>query len=290
MKASAFFKSIALLMAMPLAFSACHTHKVNQEPVPVDSVSVGLVTRVDTITTSGLDVVSSKLKFSVAVGDQQLSLTGNLRMRRNDVIRLQLMAFGFVEAARIEFTQDYVLIIDRINKQYLMAPYYYIEFMRKSGINFHTLQALFWNELFAPGEQDLHSDAVMSKFHTEDLGDGESIISYEDGNGNDIRSRMFYSWLVNTMTGRIKMSNILYRDDEKGNYSLNWDYREYKPLTNKLFPSDMMVTLTLPQKEIKLGIKLNYLSTDGDWESRTRVSDKYREVDFEEILRRFMAL
>jgi thiol:disulfide interchange protein DsbD len=31
-------------------------------------------------------------------------------MKRDDVIQLQLMAFGFVEAGRIEFTKDYVLI------------------------------------------------------------------------------------------------------------------------------------------------------------------------------------
>ena len=52
----------------------------------------------------------------------------------------------------------------------------------------------------------------------------------------------------------------------------------------------MAVTLTTPKKEVKLGIRLNYLNNDDDWELRTRVSDKYREVEVDEILRRFMAL
>ena len=52
----------------------------------------------------------------------------------------------------------------------------------------------------------------------------------------------------------------------------------------------MLVTLTMPEKEVKLGVKLNYLTNDSDWEPRTRVSDKYREVTFDEILKRFMAL
>jgi hypothetical protein len=46
----------------------------------------------------------------------------------------------------------------------------------------------------------------------------------------------------------------------------------------------------MPEKEIKLGVKLNYMNNDSDWETRTRVSDKYREVTFEEMLKRFMAL
>lgn len=289
------FAKLALLLAIPVFFASCGSHKSNQQlPEPqVDSLYASLL-KADSLTKSGLsETISSKMKFSVAVGDQQLSLTGNLRIKRDDLIRLQLMAFGFVEAARIEFTKDYVLIIDRINKQYLMAPYYYIEFLRKSEINYYTLQALFYNELFAPGEQNMYSDEVKAKFKTEELGDGESVITYENGDGNTIKSRMFYSWLVNSQSGRVKMANILYRDDENGNYSLNWDYRGYKPMGSKIFPSDMVMTLTLPKKEILLGLKLNYITTEGDWydqEKRTRVSDKYREVEFDEILNRFMAL
>ena len=86
--------------------------------------------------------VTSKVKFSVEVGSQQLTLTGNLKMKRDDVIRLQLMAFGFVEAGRLEFTKDYVLVMDRINKQYLRVPYQQLDFMRNSGLDFYALQSL----------------------------------------------------------------------------------------------------------------------------------------------------
>lgn len=48
--------------------------------------------------------ITSKVKFSIEVGVQRLTLTGNLKMKRDDCIRLQLMAFGFVEAGRIELT------------------------------------------------------------------------------------------------------------------------------------------------------------------------------------------
>ena len=74
--------------------------------------------------------MTSKLKFKVQMGSQEISLTGNLKMKRDDVIRLQLMAFGFVEAARLEFTKDYVLLMDRINKQYLRATYEQVDFLQ----------------------------------------------------------------------------------------------------------------------------------------------------------------
>ena len=289
MKASNYVK-IALL-AVPLLFASCgifKKHVEEEKPVVISPEQQELLEKVGKQSQHSATFVSSKLKFSVEVGDQQLSLTGNLHMKRDDVIRLQLMAFGFVEAARMEFTQDYVLVIDRINKQYLKAPYYYIDFLRNSGINFNTLQSLFWNELFQPGKQQLTAED-MKKFTSTDLEDNESIINYEDGDGDKVKSKMFYSWLVNSLTGRIKMANIQYRD-MRGNTQLNWDYREFKNLGSKLFPADMLVTLTMPEKEVKLGVKLNYLTNDSDWEPRTRVSDKYREVTFDEILKRFMAL
>lgn len=224
--------------------------------------------------------VSSKVKFTLEVGPQRLNLTGNLRMKRDDVIRLQLMAFGFVEAGRMEFTKDYVLIVDRINKQYLKAPYKYIDFMRNSGVNFFTLQALFWNELFIPGQEGLKASDL--KNFSADMGGDEAVIYLERGKIN-------YSWLANQKTGRIKMTNIMYRDPYEGNSQLNWNYEAYGLLNGKPFPNEMIVTLTTPSKEVKMGIKLNYMGTDNNWEPRTNVSENYREVTAEELLKRVMS-
>ena len=35
---------------------------------------------------------------------------------------------------------------------------------------------------------------------------------------------------------------------------------------------------------------LNYIGHDTEWETRTEISNKYREVTVDEILRRFMSL
>ena len=279
------------VLAVPLMMASCRSHKkvVTDTPVAISPEQAELLDRVDSHTQRNMTFVGSKLKFTVNVGNKEISLSGNLRMKRNDVIRLQLMALGLVEAARLEFTQDYVLIMDRINKQFLKAPYHNVEFLRNSGINFNTLQALFWNELFQPGKADL-SKEDRKLFTLKSLGDGEAVINFEDGDGEKVRSKMFYSWLVNELTGRIKTTNIMYRDAANGNTQLNWDYREFKDLGSKLFPSDMNVTLTTPKKEVKLGIRLNSLNNDDDWELRTRVSSKYREVEVDEILHRIMSL
>jgi hypothetical protein len=225
--------------------------------------------------------VTSKVKFSVEVGSQQLTLTGNLKMKRDDVIRLRLMAFGFVEAGRLEFTKDYVLVMDRINKQYLRVPYQQLDFMRNSGLDFYALQALFWNELFQPGKTRMTDE--MLKSYATDMEGEDAVISMESG-------KLSYRWLADKGNALVKMANILYKDRYRGNYQLNWDYVDFKQNGRKKFPMDHKVKFTTPDKEVKFEMMLNYLGADEDWETRTEVSGKYREVSVDEILRRFMAL
>lgn len=285
MKLSSILKMAAL--AIPICMASCKSKSpsvddgsVSQTPQQMEKSE--FLQKVHETSASNVRFVSSKMKFTVEMGPQKLRLTGNLRMKRDDVIRLQLMAFGFVEAGRLEFTKEYVLMMDRINKQYIQVPYKYVDFLRNSEIDFFTLQSLFWNELFIPGSNSVEKHE-LGEFSTT-LGGDEAIISLEKG-------RMNYSWLANEKTGRIKMANIMYQDPVNGNAQLNWDYDSYTPLNSgKLFPDDMIVILTLPQKEIKINIKLTYLGSDSNWEPRTVVSDKYRKVDVDEMLRRFMAL
>jgi len=282
MKTLHFAKTAVVVVALMMA--SCHTSKkatqVEQSQVEMTPDQQELLKRVESQNQKEVTFFNSKLKFSVAVGDQQISLTGNLHMKRDDVIRLQLMAFGFVEAARMEFTQDYVLIMDRINKQYLKAPYYYIDFLRNSGINFYTLQAMFWNELFIPGKEYVKAKELDN--FTTDFGGDEAVVYLDRGN-------LAYSWLVNQESHRIKMANITYRNPYSGNTMLTWDYLGYGILNGKLFPDDMKVTLTTPKQEVKLSIKLNYLKVDDQWELRTTVSDKYRQVKIDELLGRIMS-
>ena len=225
--------------------------------------------------------VTSKVKFSVEVGSQQLTLTGNLKMKRDDVIRLQLMAFGFVEAGRLEFTKEYVLIMDRINKLYLKVPYQQLDFMRNSGLDFYALQALFWNELFQPGKA--HMTDELLKSYTTDMEAEDAVISMESG-------KLSYRWLADKGSALVKMANILYKDRYRGNYQLNWDYLDFKQNGRKKFPMDHKVKFTTPDKEVKFEMMLNYMGADEDWEPRTEVSGKYRQVSVDEILRRFMTL
>ena len=292
MKSSSFLKIAVLAMPLMLTTSCIFHKKAVKEETP-KALTVEQQQQKDFVERVEDNVlnarfVTSKVKFSVEVGAQKLTLTGNLKMKRDDVIRLQLMAFGFVEAGRIEFTKDYVLIMDRINKQYLKAPWMQVDFLRNSGLDFTSMQALFWTELFKPnpvivGKKVAASDTT-AVYTTIESGD-DMIIQLNEG-------KMDYSWLVGRKDVAIKMANIQYKDrfNPENSAQLNWDYDKFEMLSGKKFPTKHNVALTTAKKDVKLGMTLNYLGNDTDWEPRTEVSNKYREVTVDEILRRFMSL
>ena len=197
MKAINYLKVV--LMVVPFLLTGCKTKKAVVEPVK--PLSAETMKERDFLLQVGDNAqyakfVTSKVKFSVKVGTQKLSLTGNLKMKRDDCIRLQLMAFGFVEAGRIELTPDYVLIMDRINKQYMKATYSSIDFLRNSGLNFYSMQALFWNELFVPGQTKVTDELLLSKMDVDMSGD-DAILSLEDG-------KMQYRWLATKDQAKIR--------------------------------------------------------------------------------------
>ena len=274
---------------MPLILSSCASKKkavVENKPLTTEQLATkGFIAKVQENALSQ-KFITSKVKFSVETGAQKLTLTGNLKMKRDDCIRLQLMAFGFVEAGRIELTPDYVLIMDRINKQYLKAPYVQVDFMRNNGLNFNTMQALFWNELSRPAKYSINKEAMpvdTAQYTMLESGD-DMVVNLEAG-------KMLYSWLANRASGQIRMANMVYKDKLNNTTSqLNWDYEDFEAVNSKQFPKKSVITFTVPNKEVKLGMTLNYIKHDTDWETRTEVSNKYREVTIDEILNRFMSL
>lgn len=282
MKSLRILKFVAVTMTMFMAAGCGSTRKVvNETPNGQEVVQKQEFLQKVNDNAQHARFITSKVKFSVEVGAQQLTLTGNLKMKRDDVIRLQLMAFGFVEAGRLEFTKEYVLVMDRINKQYLKVPYQQLDFLRNSGLDFYALQALFWNELFQPGKTRMTDELLKS--YTTDLDADDAVISMENG-------KLSYRWLADKSSAQVKMANILYKDKFRGNYQLNWDYLDFKANGRKKFPMDHKVKFTTPGQEVKFDMILNYMGADEDWEPRTEVSGKYRQVTVDEILRRFMSL
>lgn len=232
----------------------------------------------------------SNLTFTLNDGRKDITVPGILRMRKDEVIRLQLLIpLLRSEVGRIEFTKDYVLFIDRIHKQYVKASYDEVGFLRDNGISFYTLQSLFWNQVFIPRQQKV-SEADLSQFAIDESKaqtEGSTKIALKDG-------KMDYKWSVNSKNNQITQATVTYNSNAHGSSKLSWNYDNFRAFGSKQFPANQALIINTPAigqkaaKTLKASFELEAFSDASDWEVITTPSDKYTKVSVEEILGKLM--
>ncbi len=231
--------------------------------------------------------ITSKIKFTLNTGSKEISVSGSLSMKKDQVIRIQLTPFGLMEVGRLEFTKDYVLIMDRMNKEYIKASYADVDFLQKNGLDFYTLQAMFWNRLFVPGTQKITDSSLKNFTVAFNNARPEAVISYKRGD-------MAYSWSADKTTGLIKNVDVTYSGKTSGTTTVTCGYGSFEPLGTKLFPTD--ITLKMKSDAVKkasnmsVNISINGLDMSDDWETFTTVSGKYKQVDVQDVLKRLMKM
>lgn len=232
--------------------------------------------------------IVGNMNFNLQAADKDITVPGKLSMRKDEVIRIQLMIpiLG-TEVGRLEFTPNYVLIIDRLHKEYIKADYTQVDFLKKQGVNFYSLQALFWNQLLVPGTKKV-TDADLKKFSANLDAVGENIpVALQYGKLN-------YTWTANRNSGRITEANVVYQDRSTSAAKLNLKYSNFKNVGVKMFPATQNLTLSAmvnnkPQV-VKINIDMKSVKTDSKWEAQTEVSDKYKKVAPEDVLGKLMSM
>ena len=71
------------VLALPLVFTACKSHKKVAEPVKMTPEMIAKQDFVNSVRENAQAVkfLTSKVKFSVEVGQQKITLTGDLKMK-----------------------------------------------------------------------------------------------------------------------------------------------------------------------------------------------------------------
>lgn len=223
--------------------------------------------------------VTAKASVDLRTGKKNFSLNGSLRMKRDDVIQLSLTFFG-MEVARMEFTPEYVMIIDRFNKQYVKAAYKDAGFLRSASLDFYVLQSMFWNEIFVPGQRDVRAAAggfAMSS------GGSHTLLSLSSS------PKLNYDFLTQTESGLLDRITVTPKDASAAE-SLICQYGAFGELDGKRFPATISLEARGGKLDIGLAISLSRIANSSKWETRTQVPESYRQRPVEEIMKKLSVL
>lgn len=274
------------LGGMTLAMAGCGSKKAATEGTSstVDKHNGGNVQALAFVQKVANQKVSTqnivgKMSLNVQMGSKNITVPGSLHMRYGEVIRIQaFIPLLGSEVGRIEFTPDYVLVIDRMHKEYIKEDYNKVDFLKNNGLNFYSLQALFWNQLFMPGTTSI-SNANLLDFGVTEAGNSKNI-TLKKGNLNIV-------WNADNANGRISTAKATYSSLTQGKSSLNWTYSNFKAVAGKMFPAYQKFTFATTaiknQSNISLTIDMDGVKTDSKWEAKSEISKRYKKIEATDV-------
>lgn len=274
------------LGGMTLAMAGCGSKKAATEGTSssVDKHNGGNVQALAFVQKVANQKVSTqnivgKMSLNVQMGSKNITVPGSLHMRYGEVIRIQaFIPLLGSEVGRIDFTPDYVLVIDRMHKEYIKEDYNKVDFLKSNGLNFYSLQALFWNQLFMPGTTSI-SNANLLDFGVTETGNSKNI-TLKKGNLNIV-------WNADNANGRISTAKATYSSLTQGKSSLNWTYSNFKAVAGKMFPAYQKFTFATTaiknQSNISLTIDMDGVKTDSKWEAKSEISKRYKKIEATDV-------
>lgn len=272
--------SLMAMALLALVLSSCHTTKVTTATL------TGLhpeKARFESVVQNNYkyEALQSKVKYTMGKN----SLNGKMCLESGKRLCMQVNApiIGF-EVARIEASQDSVLLVDKFDKMYSvfnLSSLYDIEDI--SGHEMEALECIMLGRIYIPGKgQATSRDYHKLTWTTPQLADGKQGHSeglYE-GKGYSLRYTI-------DETGRL-VSTLL----SVGGKTARWEYADYQEVEEgQWVPTQEYITATnADNKEISAGLKLTNPSLGESTWRNYEPADSHSKVHIKEIGKRIKSL
>ncbi len=278
----------AIVMVMTVLLMISCGHRRRTEVRTDGSVSTGTTSFLLEKTVQSVNAnrqesqfVTSKISLTMKAGEKDVNVGGHLRMKRDDVIQLSLTALGIMEVGRMELTPDYLMVVDRMGRQYVQASYEEVKFLKSAGVDFFTFQSLFWDELFLPGDRGAKPQSSAFGISAESE---RVVLSYSPSKQTSL------TFLVDVLQEMVERTSLAVQGTEKKPV-LEWQYAAFERLGNQLFPTEMKISVPGVSMPIQATIRLRNLKSDSGWQTRTQLNTKrYKRVPLETVLKQMMNL
>lgn len=176
------------------------------------------------------------------------------------------------EAMRITMTPDSIIIVDRLNKQYVAESFKNSQLASNFDFNFYNLQSLFTNKIFVPGAQEVNKKNY-DKFRVIASNDAYMLQAKDKGD-------LLYTFAVDASDHLI--STLIF--NEKKKVTLQWTYSDFIQDKSLIYPTRIQANVDISKKRFDLEIAYNKLELDQDVNIDYSVSSRYQRVDFTELM------
>ena len=251
-----------------------------KSPAGTATTSAGIMKTEEAFFTSVVDhtfrfnTLSARLKLEFSGLQQEFSSRVNLKMIYDDRMQLSIQPLLGIEVFRIEISTDSVKILDRMNKRYMVDSYDNLKGKTEIDFNFQNLQALFTNQVFVPGENEISTKHFRRFRMTKD--DNAAKLKLKDSNG------IFYTFTA----GADEKLLSTYIENPSNKQSITWDYNDFNTVNKQQFP--MKMTARLLDADISQGTAILTFSSpeiNSPLTTDFKIPSGYERVTSEQIIK-----
>lgn len=211
-----------------------------------------------------LEILRPNAKSSMSSG-------AALRIVKDKGILISIRPFMGIEVVKLVVSRDSVLIVDRMNKQYLHESIDDLKKTKQVDFNYYNLESLLSNRLFYPGKQDValsdYPKFMVSK------SDGSYLVVTKDA------SDVLYNFAIDGNNHII--STLIY--GEKKSYTLQCSYGKFIVDQQQSYPTELGFKIGIKDKRMDVRLSYSKLDIDKDVEIDYSVPNKYKKVTLDEV-------
>jgi hypothetical protein len=246
-----------LFACVLITFAACKTTKqASKQPIlPIESPANTILAEQARIQT----INASRVNFSFPMQQQQASLRGSIKATMDSCLQISIQALFGIEVARIHITQDSLILLDRINQQYVAESF--SSFNSQLPITYDMLQGIILNRIV-----DTTPKKDFSSFlHQKE--ENVHILSYENSN--------FAQQYVVTTAHRLQRASI--SDQTKTNYMMA-EYQQFETIDTIVYPQKSTIFMLFSNQQYTVEYSIDKVEYNKKIDLTVSIPPRYKRI------------
>jgi hypothetical protein len=213
--------------------------------------------------------------------DEDQSLKGILKIKRDSIIWMSIIPALGIEAARIFMTPDSIKMLNRLNSTYLATNFDQIDSLFHLNLDFFTIQSILTNQVFeypyAIDEDNLktYHSRVDSFFYVLHSMRERRLNAKVRKNKVD---RVLYQQItVDPLYYRIVASTV---KDFELRREIELNYANFKQFEDGIYPREISVSFHRPEQFVRIELETTKMMIDADSTFSFRIPEKYKLMEF----------
>lgn len=215
--------------------------------------------------------IEAKFTIEYKQGRKNHDFKGQIRMVKDSLIWINFNQDLGIEIARVMITQDSVKFLDRLQKEYLITDYKYINGFLKSNLDFGILQSIILGNDFEYYENAKFKATVDGGQYKLSTSERRKLKKFVRNSEDEERIFLQHTWLN---PENFKINQIKLKELSNESKKLSAEYSNFELVGEQLFPFSATYLIEA-EEAIHLKIKYTRITLDKNLNFPFKIPSKY---------------